>query len=135
LFAFKASTEEIAIQYSQILRIARNNADHPDSVKHVQYAYEILSDPAARKLYDESGLEGLQTAVQWEIYPYAPQKILDRIKELESQQSHQHPPTGTSFKCWVDASSILDETQDSNIEFLGILLSSAYSVKSLEFQS
>lgn len=36
------------------------NASHGDKFKEISAAYEILSDPRKREIYDQAGLEGLQ---------------------------------------------------------------------------
>lgn len=111
------------------------NSNNSEEVKNIQYAHEILSDPFSRKIYDEAGLEGLQNRIQMgAIVPYGTNPILDRIKELESHPTTQQHDTGTNLKCWMDLSSLLSGGKYSGVDFLGVLLSSSYTVR-VDFSS
>ncbi|MFH4984799.1 hypothetical protein AB6A40_011508 [Gnathostoma spinigerum] len=57
-----ASTEEIKKSYKHLAKEYHpdKNPAHGDKFKEISFAYEVLSNPERRSLYDASGLEGIK---------------------------------------------------------------------------
>lgn len=58
----KATPDEIKKSYRQLAKEYHpdKNPNHGDKFKEISAAYEVLSDPRKREIYDQAGLEGLE---------------------------------------------------------------------------
>ena len=116
----KASSEEIRSAYHRLCRIYHPDRYHdPEKqlsagnlFRRIQEAYNVLSDPRTRAVYDRSGRKGLETDMALIERSTLPTELLeeyDKLKRLWEERTfiQEANPQG-SFSMELDATSLMD---------------------------
>ena len=89
-------------------------------------AYEVLSDPHKRAIYDSLGTKGLETE-GWEVVQRTktPQEIREEYERIaqvnEERRLHQRTNPSSSFRVSVDASELFSNYEDEYQEYEWVL--------------
>lgn len=87
-----ASPEEIKKAYRKLARQyhpdKNTNQDNGDKIKEINHAYEILSDPEKRNIYDNYGEEGLNGNNMNDFDPFS--MFFNQNRKNKNITKHQH---------------------------------------------
>jgi len=125
-----APQEDITYAYRRLSRIYHPDK-HTDPLRKkeaevlfnkTKKAYEVLSDPHKRAIYDSLGTKGLETE-GWEVVQRTktPQEIreeYERIAQInEERRLHQRTNPNSNFRVAIDATELFSTYEDEYIEY------------------
>lgn len=125
-----APQEDITNAYRRLSRIYHPDK-HTDALRKkeaevlfnkTKKAYEVLSDPHKRAIYDSLGTKGLETE-GWEVVQRTktPQEIREEYERIaqvnEERRLHQRTNPSSSFRVSVDASELFSNYEDEYQEY------------------